>query len=153
MTEFLFKINDFFIDIGWGFPDFMVGVAVFSKLVLAVILGALLGYEREKAHKTAGLRTHILVCLGAVIFTLACMTRADSTAVDLAQVIKGIAAGIGFLGAGAILKEKDGGVKGLTTAASIWIAAALGLAIGAGSIWMAIVGAVFTWIVLSLDRQ
>jgi len=153
MTEFLLKINDFFVDIGWALPDFMFGAAVFSKLVLAVILGALLGYEREKAHKTAGLRTHILVCLGAAIFTLVCTTRADSTAVDLAQVIKGVAAGIGFLGAGAILKEKNGGVRGLTTAASIWIAAALGLAVGAGSIWMAIVGAVFTWIILSLDRE
>lgn len=100
------------------------------RLIVAVVLGAVIGYERELRGKDAGLRTHMLVALGACIFILVPVT-AGMEAPEVSRVMQGIISGIGFLGAGAILKHRQD-VKGLTTAASIWVAAAVGVAAGYG---------------------
>jgi len=119
-----------------------------GRLALSGTLGALLGVQRERVHSAAGLRTHILVGLGTAVFVLAEVeSGADQTA--LSRVIQGIVAGIGFLGAGAILKIGDRvEVLGLTTAASIWVTAAVGVASGLGHVWLATLAALFGWIVL-----
>jgi len=101
------------------------------RLLLATALGAIIGYQRERAGKAAGLRTHILICVGAALFTIASLYGFGATA-DPARVAAGIVAGIGFLGAGAIIRTGEGIVAGLTTAATIWAVAGIGLAAGAG---------------------
>jgi putative Mg2+ transporter-C (MgtC) family protein len=99
----------------------------FLALLLAVTLGAIVGVEREVSHKPAGLRTHMLVSLGACLFTM----MSTSFGAQPAQVAGGIVAGIGFIGAGTIWAEKDK-VQGITTAASLWATAAIGLTTGIG---------------------
>ncbi len=127
------------------------------RLGLAALLGAVIGLQRERVHSTAGLRTHMLVSLGAAFFVLAAIEAGSDTA-DISRVIQGLVAGVGFLGAGAILKIGDRGeVHGLTTAASIWLTAAVGTGSGLGHIWLPILGAVFGWLVLgpvgALERR
>jgi len=100
---------------------------------LATALGAGIGYQRERAGKAAGLRTHILVSAGAALFTLVSIYGFGGAVVDISRVASGVVIGIGFIGAGVILRgtrEKE--VAGLTTAATIWMTAAIGLAAGAG---------------------
>jgi putative Mg2+ transporter-C (MgtC) family protein len=99
----------------------------FLSLLLAVGFGAVVGVEREVIHKPAGLRTHMLVCLGACLFTL----MSTGFGAQPAQVAGGIVAGIGFIGAGTIWAEEDK-VQGITTAASLWATAAIGLTTGVG---------------------
>ena len=119
------------------------------QLVLAVALGALLGAERELAHKPAGLRTHMLVSLGACAFTIVSIENFE---VDPARVAAAVVAGIGFIGAGTMIAEREK-VVGVTTAASLWITAAAGLATGAGNIALAVVLSVLGAIVLSGKRM
>ncbi len=105
----------------------------FIKLLLSVLLGGLIGYERESEAKPAGIRTMILVCLGSCLFTVASVninTVGEGT-FDPGRIASGIVTGIGFLGAGVILRS-SGHVLGLTTAASIWLVAAVGVATGLG---------------------
>ncbi|MFC3339396.1 MgtC/SapB family protein [Paracandidimonas soli] len=112
--------------------DIKEATIIVLRLGLAVALGAAIGYERERRGKDAGLRTHMLVSLGAAIFVLVPVASGMQVA-DMSRVMQGVIAGVGFLGAGAILKqEKDQAVRGLTTAASIWVAAAIGMAAGYG---------------------
>ena len=99
------------------------------KLILAVVLGGLIGWERERSHKPAGLRTHMLVCVGAALITLVSIGYFVE---DYARIIAGIVTGIGFIGAGAIIAQGTKGVHGLTTAASLWAVAAIGISIGIG---------------------
>jgi putative Mg2+ transporter-C (MgtC) family protein len=135
---------------GWELPPAATLVRLFSRLLSAVLLGALVGLERERRGMAAGLRTHMMVALGAALFTLVPIEVGGSTAADLAQVVKGIAAGVGFLGGGAILKlaaERE--IKGLTTAASIWLTAAVGMASGAGKMWMALMSVAISLIILA----
>lgn len=102
------------------------------RLTLAGLLGGLLGFERESRGKAAGVRTHMLVCMGAAMFVLVSQ-QAGILQADISRVLQGVIAGVGFLGAGAILKsEDDSRVKGLTTAAGIWLTAAVGVAAGMG---------------------
>jgi len=102
------------------------------RLLLATALGAGIGYQRERAGKAAGLRTHILIASGAALFTIASIFG-FSGAVDPSRVAASVVAGIGFIGAGVIFRgSRSEGVAGLTTAASIWATAAVGLAAGAG---------------------
>ena len=102
------------------------------RLLIAASLGGLLGFEREMKSKTAGIRTHMLVCLGAALFVLI-PQQAGATLGDLSRVLQGLVAGIGFLGAGAIIIGNQGSApKGLTTAAGIWLTAAIGVAAGMG---------------------
>jgi putative Mg2+ transporter-C (MgtC) family protein len=113
----------------------------FLRLLAAVIVGAVVGFDRELRNKPAGLRTHMMVALGAACFTLAAFTleREVTTdfdvrsrlVVDPTRVVEGIIGGIGFLGAGAIIRDR-GTVEGLTTAGSIWLVGAIGVAAGAG---------------------
>lgn len=120
------------------------------RLLGASLFGALIGIQREKAGKPAGFRTHILVCLGTALFILAC-SSVGMTLDALSRVIQGIVTGIGFIGAGAILKlnnEQD--IKGLTTAAGVWMTAAVGVAAGLGSLGIALLGTMITLIILAL---
>jgi putative Mg2+ transporter-C (MgtC) family protein len=128
-------------------------VLVTFRLLLAIVVGALPGLQRERLGLPAGLRTHILVSLGAAVFMLAAL-EAGASMSDATRVIQGLATGIGFVGTGAILKSvQRQEVKGLTTAASIWAAAALGTAVGAGRIWLPMLGSLLTLFVLAVLRQ
>lgn len=119
-------------------PDAEQATRVMLRLVLAALLGGLLGIEREQKGKAAGVRTHMLVAMGAAMFVLV-SAQTGMLSADLSRVIQGIVAGVGFLGAGAILKghikghsDDEEQVKGLTTAAGIWLTAAIGVAAGMG---------------------
>jgi putative Mg2+ transporter-C (MgtC) family protein len=131
-----------------GLQDMEHLTRVFARLLVAVLLGGLLGYEREREGKAAGLRTHMLVALGSALFILVPLEAGVSF--DAAtRVIQGLVAGIGFLGAGTILQlSEQRKVKGLTTAANIWLTAAVGLAAGAGWIWPAVFGTLFALLIL-----
>ena len=120
------------------------------RLLLAAALGAIIGYQRERAGKPAGLRTHTLICVGAALFTIASIYGFGG--VDPARVAAGIVTGIGFLGAGAILHRQGGIVEGLTTAATIWAVAAIGLAAGAGLYLISAVTTVVVLIILLLPH-
>jgi putative Mg2+ transporter-C (MgtC) family protein len=131
-------------------PDIEQTVRVIVRLLLAAILGGLLGAERERAGKAAGLRTHMLVALGAAVFVLF-PAEAGMGMADLSRVIQGVATGIGFIGAGTILKRKDQEeIQGLTTAANIWLTAAVGLAVGAGHLWVPIACTLCAFVILSV---
>jgi putative Mg2+ transporter-C (MgtC) family protein len=133
--------------------DFASLGRVVLRLALAAILGSIVGLEREHAGQAAGWRTHILVTMAAAIFVLA-MRESGGDSGDVSRIMQGVATGIGFVGAGTIIKLTDGArVKGLATAASVWLTAALGVAIGAGRIWLPIVGAAFGWFTLSILRS
>jgi putative Mg2+ transporter-C (MgtC) family protein len=119
-------------------PDAEQATRVMVRLTLAAFLGGLLGIEREQKGKAAGVRTHMLVAMGAAMFVLVSQQTGMLSA-DLSRVVQGIVAGVGFLGAGAILKghvkgrsDDEEQVKGLTTAAGIWLTAAIGVAAGMG---------------------
>jgi putative Mg2+ transporter-C (MgtC) family protein len=129
-------------------PDQLVRVLV--RLVAAALVGAIIGLQRQHAHKPAGLRTHMLVSLGSAVFVLAPLELHVPIA-EVGRVIQGVAAGIGFIGAGAILKRTDeGDVQGLTTAAGIWLTAGVGVAIGLGGIAVALLATFLTWFILSV---
>jgi putative Mg2+ transporter-C (MgtC) family protein len=125
-------------------------VIMILRLLLAAALGAIIGYQRERAGKPAGLRTHILICVGAALFTIASIYGFGG--VNPAQVAAGIVAGIGFLGSGAIFHRQGGIVEGLTTAATIWAVAAIGLTAGAGLYLLSAVTTVVVLIVLLLPH-
>lgn len=116
------------------------------RLLVSAALGALIGYERERAGKPAGIRTHGMVSLGAALFTVVSLYGFGQSS-DLTRVAAQIVTGIGFLGAGAILHER-GGVQGLTTAASLWVTAAIGLAVGVGMIFMSVVTTILVFLFL-----
>lgn len=114
------------------------------SLLLAVALGAIVGIEREVTHKPAGVRTHMLVSLGAALFTIVSI----SFSIDPARIASGIVAGIGFIGAGTIWAERDK-VKGITTAASLWATAAIGLTSGVGDYPLAILVTILVVVILA----
>lgn len=123
------------------------------RLLVAILLGGLLGYERESAGASAGLRTHMLVSLGSALFVLIPL-QAGMKIEDVSRVLQGVTAGIGFLGAGAILKQKDqNDIKGLTTAASVWLTAAVGIAAGMGREASAVLSALFALVILAIVRS
>lgn len=131
-------------------PDADFLIFVTSRLSAAALLGGLIGFEREWAGKAAGLRTHMTVALGCATFMLAAV-ESSSDAGNVSRAIQGIAAGIGFIGAGTILKrEEEADIKGLTTAASIWLTAAIGAAAGGGQIWLASIGVAIAFIILTV---
>ena len=121
-------------------------VQMFLRLLVAVVLGALVGYERERAGKPAGVRTHGMVSLGAALFAVVSLHGFGGTG-DPARVAAQIVTGIGFLGAGAILHQRSN-VHGLTTAASLWVTAAIGLAVGVGMVFMSLATAVLVFLLL-----
>ncbi|HET7497588.1 MAG TPA: MgtC/SapB family protein [Candidatus Eisenbacteria bacterium] len=126
----------------------LVRIAV--RLLLSAGLGAVVGLQREQTGKPAGLRTHMLVALGATLFVLAPLEM-DVSMSDIGRVIQGVATGIGFIGGGAILKlSAEREVRGLTSAAGIWITAAAGVAVGLGRLAIAAVSILLTWIILAI---
>jgi putative Mg2+ transporter-C (MgtC) family protein len=143
------------MDIFWeeltsGLPNARQLVHLLIRLTGATLLGAAIGIQRERAGKPAGVRTHILVTLGTAVFVTACSAVGMSSD-GLSRVIQGIVTGIGFIGAGSILKlTQKLDVKGLTTAASIWMTAAIGVAVGLGSLGVALLSTLFTLIILGV---
>lgn len=126
-----------------------------SRLLLTLVLSGLIGLERQVHRRDAGLRTHILVALGSCLIMLTSLyvfdIYKDQVALDPVRIAAGVVTGIGFLGAGTIIRESDG-VRGLTTAASLWVVAGIGLAIGVGFNKIAIYTTVLVLIVLHFLR-
>jgi putative Mg2+ transporter-C (MgtC) family protein len=123
------------------------------NLSLSFVLGGFIGWSREKGGKTAGMRTHILVCLGSALFMITSINMMQlNGSADPARLAAGVVTGIGFIGAGCIV-QIGSGVRGITTAASIWITAAIGIAAGAGYYLLAIFSTVLTVAALSLLRE
>jgi putative Mg2+ transporter-C (MgtC) family protein len=123
-------------------------VELVQRLLTAALLGAVLGFERELRQKSAGLRTNILIAIGSALFTLMSYELAGEAAgADPGRVAAQIVTGIGFLGAGAIMRT-DSGVHGLTTAAAIWVNAAVGVAAGGGEYHLAFIATAVTVAVL-----
>lgn len=115
---------------------------------LAVLLGSAIGLEREIGGKSAGLRTNVLICLGAAVFTIISrQLAADLPNDSVSRIAAQVVTGVGFLGAGAIIQDR-GGVHGLTTAATIWLVASIGMACGAGFYQLAVVSAAAAILVL-----
>ena len=135
-----------------GIPDSVRLWTILIRVIAATALGAVVGFQRERAGKPAGLRTHTLVSLGTAVVVLTC----SASGMDMdgeSRVIQGIVTGIGFIGAGSILKvseERD--IRGLTTAAGLWLTAAIGVCCGLGTIGIAIIGSILALIVLGLEN-
>ena len=133
-----------------GMPAAAEATSTLVRLLVAVLLGALIGYDRERQDSAAGLRTHMLVALGTALVVIAPQQSGmDSEA--MSRVLQGVVAGIGFLGAGAIIKlnEKEQ-IKGLTTAATIWSTAAIGIAAGMGQAITAAAATLLAFVILAL---
>ena len=126
-----------------------------ARLLLTVVLSGLIGLERQVHRRNAGLRTHILVALGSCLIMLTSMyvfdIYKDRVSLDPARIAAGVITGIGFLGAGTIIRDPEG-VRGLTTAASLWVVAGIGLAVGTGFNKIAVIATVFVLIVLHFLR-
>jgi len=147
--QVLLTIQEEFSDL--GDVDDITRIVV--RLLVAVVLGGLLGYERESVGASAGLRTHMLVSLGSALFVLIPL-QAGMKIEDVSRVLQGVTAGIGFLGAGAILKQSNkNDIRGLTTAASIWLTAAVGIAAGMGREASAVLSTIFALVILAIVRS
>jgi putative Mg2+ transporter-C (MgtC) family protein len=143
------------MDILWqelthGFNNREQLVRVVIRLLAAMVLGGLIGIQREHTGKPAGFRTHMMVCLGTAVFVISC--GGVGMAFDaMSRVIQGIVTGIGFIGAGTILKlESEEEIKGLTTAAGIWMTAAIGVTAGLGAVGIAVVSTLLALIILAV---
>ncbi|MFC1752227.1 MgtC/SapB family protein [Thermoproteota archaeon] len=127
-----------------------------SKILLSALLGGVIGYEREIHRHEAGLRTHILVCMGSCLIMLTSGhvfdIYRDIAVVDPSRIAAGVITGIGFIGAGAIIREGSS-IKGLTTAASLWVTSAVGLAVGSEFYGAAVITAAIALVVLLLLRS
>ncbi|MCE9553722.1 MAG: MgtC/SapB family protein [Planctomycetes bacterium] len=127
---------------------------IIVRLSAALLCGAVLGWEREARGKAAGFRTNMLIALGTAAFTLlslevAAMEAGAGSRFDPLRAIQGVIGGIGFLGAGAVIRS-EGSIHGMTTAATVWVVGAIGIACGIGSYSIAIVSVIFCFIVLTL---
>jgi putative Mg2+ transporter-C (MgtC) family protein len=135
-------------ELATGIPSWEQWVRVSVRIVVAGLLGAVVGLQREAWGKPAGLRTHMLVAMGCAVFVFAALETGASAAA-VSRVIQGVAAGVGFIGAGAVLKiPRARQVEGLTTAAGIWMTAAFGTAVGLGRLGSALTSAVLAFLVL-----
>jgi putative Mg2+ transporter-C (MgtC) family protein len=133
-------------------PELWHVARVTVRLAAAALLGGMIGAEREWVGKAAGLRTHMLVALGTALFVLA-PAEAGFAEGDRGRILQGIAAGIGFIGAGTILKREDRNeIHGLTTAASVWLTAAVGAAAAVGPLWLPVLAVVFALLILYVLR-
>jgi putative Mg2+ transporter-C (MgtC) family protein len=122
------------------------------RLLLSAALGAAIGFQREKVGKPAGLRTHMLISMGATIFTLVSVYAFNGGA-DPSRIAAGVVTGVGFLGAGAIFsRTQDGYIMGLTTAATIWVVAGIGVAVGTGLYIASVVATALTLVVLFIPH-
>lgn len=131
----------------------MLGLSLDSiiRLSLAFLLGGAIGLERELTHKPAGLRTHILISLAAALFTLLSLSPAFGRGVDPSRIAAQILTGMGFVGAGVVIGY-GGQVKGVTTAASLWITAAIGMAAGVGEYGLAVFATLLSLLALTVMR-
>jgi putative Mg2+ transporter-C (MgtC) family protein len=120
--------------------------AMFARIAIATALGAFVGFERERVGKSAGVRTHGIVALGSALFTVVSIYGFEGKS-DPTRIAAQVVTGVGFLGAGTILHVR-GSVRGLTTAATLWVTAAIGVAVGAGMTVMSIETAALAWILL-----
>ena len=153
MSEILNSVKDAFLGL-WGFEEIRFTIDAFVKLGLAALLSGIIGYEREHSHRPAGFRTHILVSVGSalVMLTSVYIAKDQGMVTDVTRMSAQVISGIGFLGAGTILREGFS-VKGLTTAASLWAVACIGIAVGAGFYAGAFVATVVIYLTLnSLKR-
>ncbi|MFH1587826.1 MAG: MgtC/SapB family protein [Candidatus Diapherotrites archaeon] len=128
--------------------DLALNSDILFKLVLAAVIGVILGFEREIRGREAGIRTHALVCIGAALLSVVSFSFIN----DSTRIAAGIVTGVGFLGAGAIFKAQDH-VSGLTTAADLWVAAAIGLAIGLNQIEAALIAFALVIIILVIKPK
>ena len=120
-----------------GLPDSVEAIRIILRMLVAGLLGGLLGFEREQTRKAAGLRTHMVVAIGACLCTIVGAYGFEGSTGDPSRVASNVVTGIGFLGAGAIIRHGIN-VRGLTTAASLWVVAAIGVSVGAGMYVLAI---------------
>jgi putative Mg2+ transporter-C (MgtC) family protein len=139
-------------------PDDVINITF--RLMLSLFVGAIIGLERQLQHKSAGLRTHMLVSFGSALFVLVPieLSVAGQNFDPVSRVIQGIAAGVGFIGTGEILRESQQStrqleVRGLTSAAAIWVSSALGVAAGCGLWQLGLIGGIFAFIVLYIMKQ
>lgn len=142
----LSTVADEFSDIG----DAEQFTRIALRLIVAAVLGGVLGLQREHQGKPAGVRTHMLVALGAATFVMVPQLAGMKTD-SIARVIQGVIAGIGFLGAGSILKPGNDHVRGLTTAAGIWLTAAVGVGVGLGRLMTAALSVGLALLILLLQ--
>jgi putative Mg2+ transporter-C (MgtC) family protein len=136
-----------------GLPDGAQLLRVGLRLLAAIVVGTLIGLQRERSGKAAGLRTHMLVALGTTLFVVSAL-ESGMASDPISRVIQGLITGIGFLGAGTIMKiERARVIHGLTTAAGIWMTAAVSITIGLGQIGIGLIAGVLAWVVLAVvDR-
>lgn len=140
-------------ELGMTVPDLRELGSVVIRLLAALAVGSLIGYEREKTGKAAGLRTHMLVSMGTALFVIGA-TEAGMSEDALSRIIQGIVTGIGFLGAGVIMKiEESRQIRGLTTAAGIWMTAAASVAMGLGQIALGLIAGALAWVVLAIMHR
>lgn len=125
----------------------MTDLELTERLLLSAFLGAALGFEREWRQKYAGLRTNILIAIGSTLFTVMSLDVSSGSGGDSSRIAAQIVTGIGFLGAGAIM-QTGAGIRGLTTAATIWVNAAIGVAVGGGEYRLALIATGITLLVL-----
>ncbi|TRZ94047.1 MgtC/SapB family protein [bacterium] len=129
---------------------------IITRLTLSLVLSGLIGLERQILRRNAGLRTHILVCIGSCLIMLTSLYVFDiyknTVSLDPSRIAAGVITGIGFLGAGTIIRDREG-VKGLTTAASLWVVAGIGLAVGCGFYSAALFTTFLSLIVLFFFRH
>lgn len=131
-------------------PDAEQVTRITLRLLVAATLGGLLGYEREQQGKSAGVRTHMMVAIGAALFVLI-PQQAGASSADLSRILQGLSAGVGFLGTGAIIMgNREVETRGLTTAASIWVTAAIGVAAGMGRETTAVLSTLIALLILSV---
>ena len=142
---------DSFLGEFWsGLPNSTEVGRISFRLLAAMILGGAIGYQREQAGKPAGLRTHMLVAMGTALFVMGAEEHGMGSD-ELSRIIQGLATGIGFIGGGAILKmAAEHEIKGLTSAAGIWMTAAIGVAVGLGHWGVAAMAVIFTLITLAV---
>ena len=134
-------------------PDAAEVIRVTIRLITALFIGGVIGLQREITHHAAGLRTHMLVSLGTAVLVV-CAHESGMTPSDVSRIVQGIVTGIGFLGGGAILKlTSEREIRGLTTAAGIWLTAAASVAAGLGRIGSALLGTVLALFVLMALRK
>ncbi|MDQ3749971.1 MAG: MgtC/SapB family protein [Acidobacteriota bacterium] len=140
----------FWEELAFGIPDLNQFARIVIRLVAATLFGAAIGVQREKVGKPAGIKTHILVTLGTTVFVLTCSGYGMSSD-GLSRVIQGITTGVGFIGAGSILKiDKERDIQGLTTAAGIWMTAAIGVTVGLGGLGLALLSTILALIILTI---
>jgi putative Mg2+ transporter-C (MgtC) family protein len=143
-------MNTLLQELAGGIPDGEHLLRAVIRITVSAVLGAVIGIQREHTGKPAGLRTHMLVTMGATLFVLVPVEMGVSIG-EVGRVIQGVATGIGFIGGGAILKlSAEREVRGLTTAAGIWMTAAAGVAVGLGYIAVAALGIAAAWVILSV---